>query len=204
VQKNVASQKWVCFAFDETTNTAVTGDAANITAKISADGAAGVATNDTNPTEIEDGYYVFDLTQAETNADLLLLLPESSTANTQVIGVPGTVWTRPPNFSALGIEADGDLSKVEALETGSITATVIATDAVDADALATDAVTEINAGAGARVIDVLTQDELLRRILAILSGNYTGARDRVVVYKRQDGTTTEATATVTGDARTIS
>lgn len=193
MQKNVASQKWIVFAFDETNNTAVTGDATNITAKISKDGAAGVASNDTNPTEIEDGYYVFELTQAETNADLLLILPESSTANTQVVGVPGTAYTRPPNFPSLGIESDGDLSKVEALEN----------DSVNAAALATDAVTEINAAQGTVVVDVLTRDEILRRLLARASGNYTGARDRVVVYKRQDGVTTEHTSTITGDARTV-
>ena len=54
--KNVASQKWVVFAFDRTDNTPKTGDAANITAEISIDGAAGGATDDTNPTELEDGY----------------------------------------------------------------------------------------------------------------------------------------------------
>ncbi len=92
MQKNVASQSWIVFAFDTTDGTAKTGDAGNITAKISKDHGAAVATNDVNPTEIEDGYYRFDLTQAETNADHLLLLPESSTANIQVIGVPGVAF----------------------------------------------------------------------------------------------------------------
>lgn len=92
--KNVASQKWIVFAFDETDNTPKTGDAAQITAEISKDGAAGGGNiTDTHPTELEDGYYVFDLEQGETNADLLLILPESSTGNIQVIGVPGAVWT---------------------------------------------------------------------------------------------------------------
>ena len=97
MQKNVASQKWVVFAFDETDNTAKTGDANQITAEISADGAAGGGNiDDTNPTELEDGYYVFDISQPESNADLLLILPESSTGNIQVIGVPGAVWTTAP------------------------------------------------------------------------------------------------------------
>ena len=65
--KNIASQKWVVFAFDRTDNTPKAGDAAQITAKISIDTGAAGATNDINPTEIEDGYYYFDLTQAETN-----------------------------------------------------------------------------------------------------------------------------------------
>lgn len=98
LQKNVASQKWRVFAFDKTTGNAKTGDAANITAKIAKDWAAAGATNDVNPTETEDGYYLFDLTQAETNADNLDLYPESATSNIQVIGVPGSMLTSPVSF----------------------------------------------------------------------------------------------------------
>ena len=89
LQKNVAGQKWRVFAFNITTGAAVTGDAANITAKISKDGGGSVATNDVNPTEDEEGYYDFDLTQAESNADDFGLIPVSATADVQVIGVPG-------------------------------------------------------------------------------------------------------------------
>ncbi|MCH2074816.1 MAG: hypothetical protein MK130_08155 [Puniceicoccaceae bacterium] len=116
MQKNVASQKWLVFAFDRTDNTPKTGDAAQITAKVRKDYGTATAVGDTNPTEIEDGYYEFDLTQAETNANVLDLLPESSTSDIQVIGVPGRVFTTPPNFFALGIEADGDLTKVNTLD----------------------------------------------------------------------------------------
>ena len=114
--KNVASQKIIVFAFDETDNTPKTGDAVQITAKVSKDYGAASAITDTNPTEIEDGYYAFDLSQAETNADTLLFLPESSTADIQVIACPATVFTRPPYFTSLGIESDGDLVKVNALD----------------------------------------------------------------------------------------
>ncbi len=110
MQKNVASQKWLVFAFDRTDNTPKTGDAAQITAKVRKDYGTATAVGDTNPTEIEDGYYEFDLTQAETNANVLDLLPESSTSDIQVIGVPGRVFTTPPNFSALSIESGGDLT----------------------------------------------------------------------------------------------
>jgi hypothetical protein len=92
--KNVAGQKWTVFAFDLTDNTPLTGDAAQITANLRIDGVQN-AVDDTNPTELEDGYYEFDLTQAETNGDLLVMCPASSTANIQVIGVPGSVWTTP-------------------------------------------------------------------------------------------------------------
>ncbi len=112
LQKNVASQKWVVFAFDETDNTAVTGDAANITGKVSIEWGTRNAIADTNPTEQEDGYYVFDLTQGETNGDALNIYPESSTANVRVIGVPGTIYTVAQYFQELGIASDGDLEQV--------------------------------------------------------------------------------------------
>ncbi len=96
MKKNTAGQKWIVFAFDETDNTAVTGNAAQITAKVSIDGAAGTVTTDANPTEIEDGYYAFDIDADETNGDYLVILPDSATANVQVVGVPGGVWTQFP------------------------------------------------------------------------------------------------------------
>ncbi len=93
LRRNVANQKWRVFAFNRNTNIPVTGDAANITAKIAKDWAAAAATNDVNPTEVEDGFYNFDLTQAESDGDVLDLFPESSTADVQVVGVPGTMFT---------------------------------------------------------------------------------------------------------------
>jgi len=92
MRKNIA-QKWVVFAFDRTDNTPKTGDAANITANLRIDGAAANAVDDTNPTELEDGFYVFDVTAAETNGDCIVICPASTTGNIQVIGVPGAVWT---------------------------------------------------------------------------------------------------------------
>lgn len=115
LQKNIAGQKWRVFAFNKTNGNALAGDAANITAKIAKDWAAAAATNDVNPTETEDGYYLFDLTQAESNADALDLYPESSISNIQVIGVPGSQFPAPANFPDLGIETDGDLTKVNTL-----------------------------------------------------------------------------------------
>jgi hypothetical protein len=118
MQKNTAG-KWIVFAFQDEGGTnpgePVTGDDTNITANVRIDGAAANAVDDTNPTELEDGYYIFDLTAAETNGDLLLLCPESATANVNVIGVPGAVWTTPANFNTMGIESDGDLTQVNTL-----------------------------------------------------------------------------------------
>lgn len=118
MEKNTAG-KWVVFAFEDEGGSnpgePVTGDASNITANIRIDGGGANAVDDTNPTELEGGYYIFDITAAETNGNLLLLAPSSSTSNVNVIGVPGAVWTTPANFNDLGIESDGDVSKVNAL-----------------------------------------------------------------------------------------
>lgn len=119
MEKNVAG-KWIVFAYGLPDHASpgepITGDAANITANVRIDGGAANAVDDTNPTELEDGYYIFDLTATETNGDLLLLAPASSTADVQVIAVPGAVWTRPANFNEMGIESDGDLTKVNTLD----------------------------------------------------------------------------------------
>lgn len=106
LEKNVASQKWMVFAFDRTNNQPKTGDAANITAKIRKDFGAATALGDVNPAEIEDGYYEFDLTQAEVNAKVLDNLPESSTANIQVIGVPGRIFTVAANISDVVVSSN--------------------------------------------------------------------------------------------------
>lgn len=82
--KNTASQKIPVYAYD--TSVAKTGDAANITGSISKDGAASAAITDTNPTEIGGGWYLFDLTQAESNANLLAWFGASSTDEVKVEG----------------------------------------------------------------------------------------------------------------------
>lgn len=118
--RNIASQKYRVYAWDATTGLAKTGDAANISAHIRKDDAASAATNDTNPTEAsatnEPGYYDFDLTQSETDAIKVSLVPKSATANIQVVACPPVVYTRPQYFSVLGIASDGDLTKVNTLD----------------------------------------------------------------------------------------
>jgi hypothetical protein len=91
LKKNTAT-KWLVFAFDLTDNTPVTGDAANITADVYIDGSVN-AVDDTNPTELAHGYYMFDITGAETNGDHIMIDPVSATGDVQVIGVPGSAWT---------------------------------------------------------------------------------------------------------------
>lgn len=118
MQKNTAA-KWIVFAFEDEGGTnpgePVTGDAANITANVHIDGGAANAVDDTNPAELAGGYYVFDITATENNGDLIAIVASSSTANVNVIGVPGALYTTPANFPALGIESDGDLTKVNTL-----------------------------------------------------------------------------------------
>lgn len=91
MQKNISSQKLAVYAWDTLNRVAKTGDAANITGKISKDGGASASTNDTNPTELDatdfPGVYIFDLTQAETNADLVILQAKSSTSNISILPV---------------------------------------------------------------------------------------------------------------------
>lgn len=115
--KNTGSQKLTVLAFADAGHASldagerVTGDLAQISLKIEQDD-DGVrsASNDVSPVETEDGQYVFDLTQAETNGDKLTFYPESSTAGVQVVSLPSSViYTRPPNFPAMGIETDGDV-----------------------------------------------------------------------------------------------
>ena len=99
MQKNVASQKFVVFAFNRLTNAPVIGDELNITANLQKDFGLAAATNDLNPTELQDGFYAFNALQAETNANTLLLLPESTTTDVQVIGVPAIIYTDPISYA---------------------------------------------------------------------------------------------------------
>jgi len=79
--KNFAGQNIYVVATSLSTGRRVAGLAAGITGQISKDGGAFVATNDTNPTDLGDGVYVFNLTQAETNADVVILTSTSSNSD---------------------------------------------------------------------------------------------------------------------------
>ncbi len=114
MEKNVSGQKWRVFAFNPTTGLPVTGDAANITAQLKIDAAVLESVDDTNPAEIANGYYDFDILQAESNGDNILILPVSATADVQVVGVPGVYTTTAPNANALSIEASGEITGLSA------------------------------------------------------------------------------------------
>jgi hypothetical protein len=86
-------QKWIVFAFDETTGIEEIGDAAGISAKISKDGGTSEAITDAAPVEIGSGYYAFDITAAESNAEHLTIIPVSGTTDIQVVGAPASITT---------------------------------------------------------------------------------------------------------------
>jgi hypothetical protein len=145
IYKNVASQKIGVFAYDSSDGSAKTGDAGNITAYISLDFAAPAQTNDVNPTELDatnaPGWYVFDLTQGETNAEVIILAAQSATADILIEQVQ--VVTQDASISSRATQASVDVvdGVVDAIlvDTGtdipaSITALndLNATDAADA------------------------------------------------------------------------
>jgi len=82
--KNVAGQKAVVYAYDTFADAPKTGDAANVTASISKDGGTGAPTNAVHPAEIGGGLYAFELTQAETNCDLMALYATSTTSGVRI------------------------------------------------------------------------------------------------------------------------
>ena len=107
--KNTAGQKVSFMAYSIATGLPATGDAANITAKISIDFGTPAALTDINPVELDptdfQGVYVFDLSQAETNGDVLAITATSSTANVQLDRV--NIYTvEPVDFSALETKID--------------------------------------------------------------------------------------------------
>lgn len=130
MQKNTAGQKWTVFAFQDQGGASpgepVTGDAANITASVYIDGAAANAVDDTNPTEVAGGYYTFDITAAESNGEQIVIVAASSTANVNVIGVPGVVYTTPASFPDDVVQTGDSFARLGA-PTGADVSTDIAT-----------------------------------------------------------------------------
>ena len=88
--KNVASQGVYLFLIDSGTGAGKTGDGSNISATISLDGGATSASTN-SVSEIGGGAYTLTLTQDETNADRVAIIPSSSTAS--VVGAPIIAYT---------------------------------------------------------------------------------------------------------------
>ena len=105
--KNQASQKIEVLVVDTAANVPKTGDAANLTLYVSKDDGTLTALTDTSATEVSStnapGVYLFDLTQAETNADKLLFTGKSSTTDVRVI--PRVVYTNQQTSNGHGAYA---------------------------------------------------------------------------------------------------
>jgi hypothetical protein len=84
MKKNVAEQYVAFYFIDSTTDEGKTGDAANITAYVSLDGAAeSAATNAVSELDATNcpGVYLLELDATETNADTVVVFAKSGTAN---------------------------------------------------------------------------------------------------------------------------
>ena len=116
--KNTAGQKVSFLAYSIATGLPVIGDSANITATISIDFGTSAALSDVNPVELDStnfpGHYVFDLSQAETNGDVLSITAASATANVQLDSV-NIYTTEPVDFSALETKIDTIDTVVDAI-----------------------------------------------------------------------------------------
>ncbi len=122
--KNLAG-KVAVFAWNSGAGAPKIWDAANITAQISLDGGASQATNDANPAELDaanhPGVYVFDLLQAETNADLVVITPKSTTAGVvfkPVVAYPTTLTPTRSGYldaavSTRALEAGGNVAAIK-------------------------------------------------------------------------------------------
>lgn len=116
--KNTSGQKFAYFAFDTTTGLPKTGDAANISGYLSKDWGTVTQLTDTSATEMDStnakGWYLFDVAQAETNADALLFTGKSSTSNISVVGQ--IVYSVAPNFTAFSLDSSGRVNLGKALD----------------------------------------------------------------------------------------
>lgn len=120
--KNTAGQKFPFIVLDSNGNR-LTGDAANITAQISIDFGVPAATNDANPTELDatdhPGVVYFDATQAETNGDVLVVTPTSSTSGVMFEPATLVISTTPvyndPSAAAIRSEMDSNSTKLTSI-----------------------------------------------------------------------------------------
>lgn len=228
--RNQASQRLGVFAYDSTTGAAKTGDAANITAYISLDFAAPAQTNDVNPTELDavnaPGWYVFDLTQAESNAEVLVLAPKSVTADILIDQVQ--VVTQDASISSRATQASVDVVDgiVDAIlaDTGTdIPASIAALNDLDAAGVRTAvglaaanldtqigtlatgaevaALNDLSAAdlLGTAVEGAYTFSEVLQLMAAVLLGKASGGGTTTVTFRDTGDTADRVTAVVDGD-----
>lgn len=89
LKKNVANQYLTFRVWNDTNDQGITGDVANISMFVGKDGGA-LAPSANAPTELSatnaPGWYQLQLSQAETNADSIIVVGKSTTANAEVEG----------------------------------------------------------------------------------------------------------------------
>lgn len=191
--KNVASQKIALFAFDTTTGTAKSGDAANITAYVSKDSGAVTVLGDTSATEMDatnaKGWYLFDLTQAETNADTFLFTGKSTTANISIVGQP--ISALPASFTSSVAQTGDSYARLGAPAGASVSADIDAlpTAIENADALLKRDWTSVTGEAARSVLNAL---RFLRNKWSISTTTLT--------VTKEDDSTAAWTSTVTATA----
>ncbi len=83
MQKNVANQKVIVYAYNRLTGDREIGDHGNFYAMVSKDGATAVSSGGTF-SEVGVGYSSYTPTQAETNCDVFVLHVTSTTTNIEV------------------------------------------------------------------------------------------------------------------------
>jgi len=222
VFKNTASQQWIVFAFQDeggaNPGEPIAGDAAQITANVRIDAGAANAVDDLNPTELEDGYYSFGITAAESNGDSIVITPVSSTANVNVIGVPGAVYTR---TDVSGVEAKIDIidTNVDDIQTRLPAALISGRMDSDVEAINDSTVAAIQLALSAAEIEdgtfegtpstttlqtdlAETQDDIyIGRVIIITSGNARGEATDITDYTGASGTL-EVTALANAPAAT--
>lgn len=129
--KNIAGQKFAIYAYDKSADAPKTGDSGKITGSISKDAGARSALTDTNPTELDatyfPGVYTFDATQAESNADMIIVQALSDTSGVSIeplIIYPTDVSLYKADVTSLAQEStleevsskmDASLTEIEAL-----------------------------------------------------------------------------------------
>jgi len=141
--KNVAG-KIAVFAWDSGAGAPKTGDQNNLTAQISLDGGASAATNDVNPDQLDatnhPGVYIFNLLQAETNADMVIITPKSTTSGVvfkPVVAHPTTLTPTKSGYldAAVSTRAPEAAGNVAAIKTQTDKLAFSVTNQVDANVI---------------------------------------------------------------------
>ena len=215
--KNVASQGVYLFLIDSSTGAGKTGDASNISVTISLDGGATSASSN-SASEIGGGVYTLTLSQAETNADRVAIIPSSSTAS--VVCSPIIAYTTGGAVPAAAAGGNGGLPTVDASNhVAGVVATVSAdVVSVSGDSAAADNLEADYDGTGynksASTIGTTTANTDMRGtdsalLAASAPSNFadlaiTASAGKVTVGTNDDKTGYSVTGTVSADVVSLS